>query len=143
MAITRYSDAAANAMLDSGLIPFINSGAGNAEFEFYNGTILATGETAITTQTLLATIACSDPVEAGAAASRVVNFDTITGANAVDDGTGTFAILNNANGDRVAVYDVGNLSSTAAIKLGNTTFTTGLPSGLTGFTISVPVTLTA
>jgi len=143
MAITRYSNAAANAMLDSGLIPYINSGAGAAEFEFYNGAILATGDTAITTQTLLATIVCSDPVEAGAAASREVAFDTITGANAVADGTGTFAILNNANGDRVAVYDVGNLSSTAAIKLGNTTFTTGLPSGLTGFTISVPVTLTA
>ena len=130
-------------MLDSGLIPYINDGAGNAEFEFYNGTILATGDTAITTQTLLATIACSDPVEAAAAASRSVDFDTITGANAVANGTGTFAILKNANGDRVAVYDVGNLSSSAAIKLGNTTFTAGLPAGLTGFSISVPVTLSA
>lgn len=144
MAIIRFSEAAAHAMLEGsgGLIGFLNTGAGNATIEFYNGTMVATGDTAIGAQTLLCTLDFSDPIEAGAAASRAVALDTITGANAVDDGTGTFAIVYNANGDRAWASDVGNLSSTAAIKLGNTTFTTGLPVGLTSATISIPVTIT-
>jgi len=144
MAIVRYSDAAAHAMLDGagGLVGFLNTGAGACEIEFYSGTMVATGDTAIGAQTLLCTVTCSDPVEAGAAASRSVTLDPITGANAVDDGVGTFAIFYNANGDRAFAVDVGNLSSSAVVKLGNTTFTTGLPVGITGWTISIPVTLT-
>ena len=83
MSTIRYSDAASNAMLDSGLVAYINTGAGAPEIEYYNGTMPATGDTAITTQVLLATLPCSDPWEAGAAASRSVAADTITGANAV------------------------------------------------------------
>jgi hypothetical protein len=144
MAIVRYSDAAAAAMLDGpGLIPYINAGTGNATIKFYTGTVPATGDTALGSQTLLATLTCADPVEAGAAASRTVTFDTITGANAVANGTSTFAIIENPDVDRVAVVDVGNTSSTATIKLTSTAFVSGQPAGLTALTVSIPVTLTS
>jgi succinate dehydrogenase/fumarate reductase cytochrome b subunit len=142
MSTIRYSDAASNAMLDTGLVDYINTGAGAPEIEFYNSTMPATGDTAIAAQVLLATLTCSDPWEAGAAASRSVAADTITGANAVADGTATFAILYNGNGDRVALMDVGNLSSSAAIKMSSTAFVTGQPVSLTSLTISVPASLT-
>lgn len=144
MAIMRFSDAAAHAMLDGtgGLIGFLNTGAGVAQINYYNGTMVATGDTAIGSQVLLATLDYSDPVEAGASATRKVVFDPITTENAVADGVATFAIVLNANGDRAWACDVGNLSSTAAIKLGNTTFTTGLPVGLTSAEIAIPATIT-
>ena len=142
MSTIRYSDAASNAMLDIGLVAFINSGAGAPEIEYYNGTMPATGDTAIGSQILLATLTCSDPWEAAAAASRSVAADAITGANAVADGSSTFAILLNGNGDRVLYADVGSLSSTAAAKLANTTFTSGLPIAITAASISIPVTIT-
>lgn len=144
MAIMRFSDAAAHAMLDGtgGLIGFLNTGAGVAQIKYYNGTMVATGDTAIGSQVLLATLDYSDPVEAGASATRKVVFDPITTENAVGDGVATFAIVLNANGDRAWACDVGNLSSTAAIKLGNTTFATGLPVGLTSAEIAIPATIT-
>lgn len=144
MAIIRYSDAAAHAMLDGagGLVGFLNTGAGAPTIAFYSGTMVATGDTAIGSQTLLVTLTFSDPIEAGAAASRTLTYDTITGANAVASGTGTFAIVFNGNGDRAWAADVGNLSSTASIKLGNTTFTSGLPVGLTAAATAIPVTIT-
>lgn len=142
MSITRYSDAAANAMFDGGLVAYINSGASAPEINFYNGTMPATGDTAITSQTLLGTLPCSDPFEAGAAAGREVEFDAITGANAVANGTSTFLEILNGNGDRVLYCDVGSLSSTAAAKMANTTFTSGLPIAVTAAAISIPVTIT-
>lgn len=141
MSTIRYSDAAANAKLDIGLVPYINTGASAPQIKFYNGTMPATGDTAITSQILLATLTCSDPWEAGAAASRSVASDAITGANAVADGTMTFAILLNGNGDRVALMDVGNLSSSAAIKMSSTAAVTGQPVSITALTISIPTTL--
>lgn len=141
MSTTRYSDAAANAMLDSGLVPYINTGASAPQIKFYNGTMPATGDTAITSQTLLGTLTCSDPVEAGAAASRAVDFDTITGANAVAGGTCTFLEILNGNGDRALYADVGNLSSSAAAKMSSTTFVNGQPISITAASISIPVTI--
>ena len=142
MSTIRYSDAASNAMLDTGLVAYINTGASAPQIKFYNGTMPATGDTAIGSQILLATLTCSDPWEAAAAASRSVAADAITGANAVADGTATFAILLNGNGDRVALMDVGNLSSSAAIKMSSTAFVTGQPVSMTSLTISIPATLT-
>lgn len=143
MGTIRYSDAAAGAMLDGsgGLIGFLNTGAGTATIEFYNLTMPTTGDTALGSQVLLATLTLSDPVEAGASASRAVTLDTITGANAVADGTGTFAILYNANGDRAALVDVGNLTSSAVIKLSSTSFYSGQAVNLSAATISIPTTL--
>lgn len=142
MSTIRYSDAAANAMLDSGLVPYINTGAGTPEIEFYNGTMPTTGDTAIGSQVLLATLTCSDPWEAGAAASREVAADTITGANAVASGTATWGVLLNGNGDRVCLFDVGGLSSSAAVKMSSTAFVSGQPVSLTALTISIPASLT-
>lgn len=143
MATIRYSDAACNAMLDSGLVAYINTGASAPEIKFYNGTMPATGDTAIGSQVLLATLTCSDPWEAGAAASRAVEADTITGANAVATGTATWGVLLNGNGDRVMLFDVGSLSSSAACKMSSTSFVSGQPVSLTAFEISIPATLTA
>lgn len=141
MSATRYSDAAANSMFDGGLVAYINTGAGVAQFKFYNGSMPATGDTAISGQTLLGTLDCSDPIEAGAAASRTLTFDTITGANAAATGTCTFLVLLNGNGDKVLYADVGSLSSTAACKLASTTFTSGLPIAITAAAISIPTTI--
>jgi len=140
MAIVRYSDGAAAAMLD-GLEGYINTGAGDAVFKFYTGTIPTTGDTAIGSQTLLATVTCSDPVETGPAASRELVYDTITGANAVADGVATFAAHISADDEPVAYFDVGNLSSSAALRMSSTSFVTGQPINITSMKLRVPVTI--
>jgi len=143
MAIMRFSTAAAHAMLDGtgGLVGYLNAGASAPNIKFYNGAMVATGDTALGAQVLLATLAFTDPIQAGVSANRAVVFAAITGANAVFDGTGTFAIVFNGNGDRAWACDVTLTAGTGAIKLGNTIFTNGLPVGLTESSISIPITI--
>lgn len=78
----------------------IDAGSGPGTIKLYNGTQPATPNTAITTQTLLATLTFSDPC--GTASSGVLTFSAITDDGNVDaTGTPTWARIADSAGNAV------------------------------------------
>jgi len=69
------------------ILDAMDAGGGAATLKFYTGPRPATGA-AITTETLLATLTCSDPV--GTITTGVLTFDAVTEDSSADD-TGTVA----------------------------------------------------
>ena len=81
----------------------LNLGSGAATIKLYTGTKPADPDTAITTQTLLGTLTCSDP--AGTVSGRTLTFGTVTMDSSADaTGTATWARLADSAG--VAVIDI-------------------------------------
>lgn len=118
------------------LIAIFDDGSGNATIAIYTGSIPATPLTAVTTQTLLGTLTCSDPV--GTATDNVITFGTITQDSAADaSGTAAWARIFNADGDAVFDVDVTNAAGTGVIKLNTTTIVAGGPISITSFVINV------
>lgn len=136
MAVTKLSTAARQAMAEA-LIAQIDADAGAATLKFYTGTQPAGPGTAITSQTLLGTLTCSDP--AATATSGVITFGAITQDSSADaDGTATWARMADNSGDAVADFDVTNTAGDGAIKLNTTTIVAGGPILLSSFTITMP-----
>ena len=87
----------------------LNAGTGPAKMEVYTGGKPAKPDTAITTQTLLGTLTCSDP--AGVVSEVVgvptLTFNTITADSSADaSGTAAWARFSSTGGATVAVLDV-------------------------------------
>ena len=123
-------------LLATALIASLDDGSGSAVIEFYTGTVPATPLTAVTSQVLLGTLTCSDPV--GTATAGVVTFGTITQDSSADaSGTATWARVRSPAGDAVFDVDVSNGAGTGVIKLNTTTIVAGGPIQLTSFTITV------
>ena len=102
MAIITLSLEAAGDVLTS-INDNLNLGSGAATIKLYTGTKPTDPDTAITTQTLLGTLTCSDP--AGTVSGRTLTFGTITMDSAADaTGTATWARLADSAG--VAVIDI-------------------------------------
>ena len=95
---TAVRNAGCNAMVD-----LIDAGATAGTLKIYNGAKPAGPETAITTQTLLATLTFSDPA-LGDALVGVATADTITSDTDVD-ATGTAAWFRIADSDGNAIAD--------------------------------------
>lgn len=81
----------------------LNAGTGAATIKLYTGTKPASPDTAVTTQTLLGTLVCSDP--AGTVAGGSLTFGPITSDSAAD-ASGTATWLRIADSDGVAVFDL-------------------------------------
>lgn len=118
------SDADANAMLTT-LLNNLSGGAGAPTLKFYTGSPPdAVG--AITTQTLLGTLTCSDPV--GSVADRELVFDAITNdASADAGGTIGFCRLLDGDGTARADLDCGTDGSGAAVIVNTVTVVAGGP----------------
>ena len=102
----------------------IDAGATDPGYmEIYAGTQPATGA-AVTDQTLLGTVTFSDPC-AASLTGGVLTFAGVTGANAVADGTATWARVYDGDGAFVLDMDVG--ASGAAVTLNTTFVVTGGP----------------
>jgi len=139
MANLRITATARNAMLDA-LNARINLGAGAGTLKLYSGTQPATGDTALSGNTLLATLTFADPA-APAAAAGTLTFSTITEDSAADAAaTATFARILDSDGNAVFDGDVG--TSGALVNLNTTTIATGGPVRITSFTITIPATMT-
>lgn len=112
---------------------------GGCTLEFYDGAILAGPASAITTQTKLGTLPCSDPL--GSEAAGAVTFGPITQDNAADassDAGGvTFALLRDGAGVARAVFDVTNNAGTGTIKVNTTTIVAGGPILVSSFVITI------
>jgi hypothetical protein len=99
----------------------IDAGAGAGTVKVYSGTVPANVGTAITDQTLLATLTLSDPC--GSVSNGVLTFSAITEDSSGDaNGTPTFARLADSDGNNVAQVTAGvgsgNLNFGAAIVAG-------------------------
>lgn len=114
----------------------LNAGTGNATIEFYTGAMPATPATAITTQTLLGTLTCSDPV--GTVSGNELTFGAITQDSAADaTGTAAWARIKDATGTSVIDLDVTNTGGNGAIKLNSVNIVAGGPISISAGVIRV------
>jgi hypothetical protein len=120
-----------NAMLNA-IAAAVDGGAGAGTIKIYSGTQPVTADTALSGNTLLATLTTADPAfSAAAAGSITLDADPDLSALAVATGTATFARV--ADSDGVTVFDgtVGTsgtdfIVTSASITSGQTvTLTTG------------------
>lgn len=139
MANLRIVAATRNAMLDK-LVEKMDLGAGPATLKVYSGTQPVNADTALSGNTLLATLTFSDP-SAPAAAAGVITFSAISEDVSADAAaTATFARIQDSNGNVVFDGDVG--TSGALITLNRTDFAVGGPVRITSFTITMPASMT-
>lgn len=114
----------------------INAGAAGGTIKIYDGTQPATADTAITTQTLLATLTFS-VTAFGAAAAGVITAAAITGDSAADaTGTATWARI--ADSDTNTIFDCDVSTSGATINLNSTSIVVGATVDITSLTITMP-----
>lgn len=124
-----YSTTLRNSMLDA-----ITSAVGtSALIKIYDGTRPANVGTAITTQTLLATLSCSTTFAPGSSGG-VLTVNAITSANAVASSTATWFTITTSGGTRVVDGSIG--TSGSDLNLTTTTIVSGQPVAISSFTIT-------
>lgn len=139
MANIRVAVAVRNAMLDA-LVAKMDVGAGPATLKIYSGTQPATGDTALSGNTLIATLTFST-VSAPAASAGVITFDVITEDSSADATlTATWARIQDSAAVNVFDGDVG--TSGAMINLNTTAIVAGGPVRISSFTITMPSSIT-
>lgn len=137
MANVRLNANARNAMANAFAALFdAAAGSPNAGYiRFYSGTQPTNGGDALGAHTLLAELRFSFPAF-GSASSGVVTANSIASANAVANGTATWARLLDGDGNFIADVDVG--TSGATINLVSTTTVVGQPVQISSGTFTVP-----
>ncbi len=139
MANIRAAIATRNAMMDA-LATRMNLGAGPATLRMYSGTQPVNGDTALSGNTLLATLTFSDPA-APAAASGTLTFSPITEDSSADaTAVATFGRIQDSDGNNVMDGDIGTTG--ALISLNTTSIVSEGPVRITSFTLSIPATIT-
>lgn len=137
MAIARLAVLTRNALADQ-FKTRIDLGAGAGTIKIYTGTQPATGDTALSGNTLLGTLTCTDPSAAGAS-SGVLTLSAITQDSSADNsGTATWARVQDSDGNNVVDVDVTATGGGGSLQLNTTTIAAGGPIGITAFTITVP-----
>lgn len=112
----------------------INFATGAGTIKLYSGTRPSTGS-AVTTQTLLATLTCS--VDCGTTANGVLTFAAITADSSADaDGTATWARIQDGDAAFVADLSVGTTGSGADLILSTTTIVAGGEVSITAGTLT-------
>jgi hypothetical protein len=135
MANLRLATAARNALANA-INTLINGGAGAGTIKIYTGDQPASANTAISDQTLLATLTFADPAF-GAADAGVITADTIVEDSEADaDGTAAWARVADSTGATVFDCDVGTVGAT--INLNTVNLVAGGPVSITAFTITMP-----
>lgn len=129
----KYSVALKNAMQNA-----ITSTAGtNAVINIYSGTQPASPDTAVTSQVLLASLACSATFAAAASAGVLTLNSISSGSGTAGAGSGTdgtwFRI---ATSGGTAIIDGSVGESASDLNLNNTNIATGQTVSITGFTLT-------
>lgn len=124
------SDTSANAEANA-LAPLLNSGT----IQIYSGTQPANANTALSGNTLLATLTFG-ATAFGASALGVITANAITSGSAAATGTATFARLFETGGT-VVVMDITVATSAAGLNLNTTSIVTGATVSCTSFTHTV------
>ena len=134
MANLRILTATRNAMLDQ-INTSLNAGAGAATIKIYSGTQPADASTALSGNTLLATLTCTDPA-APAASGGVLTFSAIT-QDASADATGTATFARVADSNAATVFDCDVNTSAATLIINTTSIVAGGPVSITSFTLTI------
>lgn len=135
MANVRCTAAARNAQLNS-TRDLIDAGASGGKIKIYSGTQPATADTALSGNTLLATLIFSS-TSAANASGGVLTFSTITEDSSADaTGTATFARFTDSDDNAVLDMDVG--TSGASIILNTVSIVAGGPVRITSGTLTAP-----
>lgn len=135
MPVFKLSTSTRSAMANA-VVAAIDAGSGPALLRFYTGTMPAGPDTAVSTQTLLGTLTCSDPC--ATQSNGVITFASITQDSSADaTGTCTWARLVTSDGTAVADFDVTDTGGTGSIKLNVVTIVTGGPITMTSLTITM------
>ena len=132
----RIRSTMANSMVDL-IKTAIDAGAGAGTIKIYTvgGGRPAGPATAVSDQTLLATLTCSDPC--GTTSGGVLTFSAVTEDSSADaNGTASWARISDSDGNGVVDLDVG--TSGAGINLNTTTIVSGGPVRITSGSITVP-----
>ena len=128
MAITHISTAAGGDCATA-LKNRIDGGSGPGVIKCYAGSMPATVDTAITTQTLLGTLTCSDPC--GTVSGRTLTFSAITQDDAADaNGNIDFCRACDSDGNAVVDGDASNNNGTGMFKFNVTVIYAGGPIAL-------------
>lgn len=135
MANLRLTAAARNAMWDA-VNTLLNAGSGPATCNIYSGTQPANGDTALSGNTLLATLTCTDPA-APSASGGVLTFSAITQDSAADaTGTATFARFFSST--PTAIFDCDAGTSGTTVILNTASIVVGGPVTITSATLTLP-----
>lgn len=135
MAVMKLRTTVKNSVLTP-LNDAISAGTSAGVLKLYTGTMRATPETAITTQTLLGTLTFSDP--AGVVAGGVLTMSAITQDAAADaTGTATWATVEDSNGLSVFDIDVTNTGGGGTLQINTVNIVSGGPILVTSFVINV------
>jgi hypothetical protein len=137
MANVRLAVALRSALADR-INTSLNANSPPGTIKVYTGTQPATGDTALSGNTLLATLTLSNPA-APSASSGVLTLSAITQDSSADNtGTATWARIQDGSGNNVFDCDVS--TSGATLNFLSTSFVAGQPIQITSFTITVPAT---
>jgi hypothetical protein len=118
--ICNLSDTAAEAEANA-LAPLMNAGF----IEIYTGTQPVNANTALSGNTLLATLTFSNPAFGAAAAGGIITANAITPGTAAATGTATFARIYKSDGTTV-VMDIQVGTSGAGLNLNTTSIVSGI-----------------
>lgn len=137
MAIVHFSDTTKNSMLTP-LRTAIDAGGAAGTIKLYTGTMAADTSTAITTQTLLGTLAFSyNPC--GTVAAGVLTMGSITQDSSADaTGTATWARIQTSGGTVIMDIDVTNSGGGGSLQLNTVSIVIGGPILITAFAVSIP-----
>lgn len=114
----------------------IDADTNPGEIRIYDGSMPANAETAISGQTLLATLTFSSPPQSGVS-NGVLTFDDITEDSEADaSGTATWARI--VDGDGATIADVNVGTSDATLILNTTSIVQGGPVRITSGTMTLP-----
>ena len=135
MAAIKLSTTVGNAALDA-INTALNAGSGAAKIRIYNGTMPANPNIAITTETLLAELTCSDPA-APAATGKTLTFSAITQDSAADaTGTASWARLVDSDGNAVVDVDITVTGGGGFLQMNTTSIVVGGPVLISSFIIT-------
>jgi hypothetical protein len=130
----RFSTLALNAFLDS-LNAVLGTGA---LLRFYDGTKPATGDAALSGNTVLAELALSTPNEFGSASSRQITAASITTDTSADaTGTCTWASFVKSDGTRIFDVTVGEAADSADITVDSKDFEAGADVSVSSFSLGL------
>ena len=126
----------ANTMLDL-ISTQVDLDAGAGVINVYDSPQPATPETAITSQTLLATLTFSDPTVAAGATGSLLTFDDITDDSSAVGGVAAWARITDNSGDAVFDIDVTATGGGGGLEFNTVTFVTGKVVSVSAFTIAL------
>lgn len=128
--------AAVRTAMAAAMLTQFDAAAGPCTLKVYDGAQPADPTVAVSTQVLLGTLTCSDPL--GSTAAGALTFGAITQDNAADaNGTAAWARLLDGAGNPVADFDVSNSAGNGVVKLNTVTIVQGGPITVTSFVITV------